>query len=129
MYAEKLLANADRGLNKFEKSRDLTDLAMMIDCWDEMQKEALEKVYKAYGGHVIDMFHKTFALIQDKDYLLSCLRSAHMNEGMADRITEVLRAQLRVFGHAGSADDNPSNKFCTHRFQNLHKALRAAHTR
>ncbi len=103
MYAEKLLANADRGLDKFEKSRDLIDLAMMIDCWGEMPKEALEKVYKAYGGHVINTFHKTLELIQDRIYLHSCLRSAHMNEGMADRITEVLRAQLRIFGHAGSA--------------------------
>lgn len=102
MYAEKLLANADRGLDKFEKSRDLIDLTMMIDCWGEMPKEALGKVYKAYGGHVIDTFHKTLELIQDRIYLLSCLRSAHMDEGMADRIAEVLRAQLRIIGHAGS---------------------------
>jgi|GEM_PF-1245363 len=31
MYSEKLLANADRGLDKFVKSRDLINLAMMIE--------------------------------------------------------------------------------------------------
>lgn len=33
MYAEKLLANADRALNRSQMGRDLIDLAMMIKAW------------------------------------------------------------------------------------------------
>ncbi|HET8900149.1 MAG TPA: nucleotidyl transferase AbiEii/AbiGii toxin family protein [Rhodanobacteraceae bacterium] len=33
MYAEKLLANADRALDRSQMSRDLIDLAMMIQAW------------------------------------------------------------------------------------------------
>jgi hypothetical protein len=33
MYAEKLLANADRALDRSQMSRDLIDLAMMIEAW------------------------------------------------------------------------------------------------
>lgn len=96
MYAEKLLANADRGLDKFEKSRVLIDLAMMIDCWGEIPKESLDKAVMAYGSQVISMFNKAAGLMQDKAYILSCLRAAHMDEGMADRINEVLNRQLGV---------------------------------
>lgn len=94
MYAEKLLANADRGLDKFVKSRDLIDLAMMIECWGCIPKEALDKVYEAYGDHVINMLDKTVKLIQDKTYFRACLHAAHMDEGAIDRIPALLAEQL-----------------------------------
>ena len=94
MYAEKLLANADRGLDKFVKSRDLIDLAMMIDCWGEIPREALDKVHEAYGDHALNMLDRTVELIQDKTYFLSCLKAAHMDEGMIDRIPILLKDQI-----------------------------------
>jgi hypothetical protein len=95
MYAEKLLANADRGLDKFVKSRDLIDLAMMIDCWGDIPKEALNKVHEAYGDHALNMLNKSVELIQDKTYFLSCLKAAHMDEGMVDRIPIILKNQIQ----------------------------------
>lgn len=95
MYAEKLLANADRGMDRFVKSRDIIDLAMMIDCWGEIPKEALAKVYEAYGDHVISALTKSVELIQDKTYFLSCLNAAHMDAGMIDRIPALLSEQLQ----------------------------------
>jgi hypothetical protein len=98
MYAEKLLANADRGLDKFVKSRDIIDLAMMIDCWGKIPKETLNKVYEAYGDHVISMFTKSVELIQDKTYFLSCLKAAHMDESLIERIPTLLAEQLQHWG-------------------------------
>jgi hypothetical protein len=95
MYAEKLLANADRGLDKFVKSRDVIDLAMMIDSWGDIPPEALEKTYEAYGDHVIKALTKSLKLIEDKTYLLACLKAAHMEEGLIDRIPTLIEAQLR----------------------------------
>lgn len=95
MYAEKLLANADRGMDKFVKCRDIIDLAMMIAHWGEIPREALDKTYEAYGNHVISAFTKSVELIQDKTYFLTCLKAAHMEERLIDRIPGVLMAQLR----------------------------------
>lgn len=94
MYAEKLLANADRGLDKFVKSRDIIDLAMMIDSWGEIPPIALKKVFQAYGNQFVRAFASSVDLISDSHYLNSCLKAAHMDEGLADRIFRVLSRQL-----------------------------------
>jgi hypothetical protein len=94
MYAEKLLANADRGLDKFVKSRDIIDLAMMIDSWGDIPYEALEKTYEAYGDHAISALRKSLKLIEDKTYLLACLKTAHMEEGLLELIPALLETQL-----------------------------------
>lgn len=107
MYAEKLLANADRGLDKFVKSRDLIDLAMMIDCWGEIPKEALNKVHEAYGDHAFIMLAKTVELIQDKTYFLSCLKAAHMDEGMVDRIPEIIGSQVDIIEKRNDSSMEP----------------------
>jgi hypothetical protein len=107
MYAEKLLANADRGFDKFVKSRDLIDLAMMIDNWGEIPQEALDKAYKAYGDHVLDMLNKTVALIQDQTYFRVCLSAVHMDEGLADRIPVLLMEQLQSLQSRDNTDMEP----------------------
>ena len=90
MYAQKLLANADRGLDKSTLSRDIIDLSMMIDHWGEIPDPAWEKAHVAYGTHLIRAFHKSVELIRDTEYLASCLHKMHMNEGLIDRITAAL---------------------------------------
>lgn len=49
MYAEKLLANTDRGMDRSQSSRDLVDLAMMID---ETRRRPIpsRKATKTYRG-------------------------------------------------------------------------------
>lgn len=94
MYAEKLLANADRGLDKFVKSRDLIDLAMMIEYWGEIPEEALDKAHNAYGDHAFTMLEKTTALIQDEQYFRNCLEAAHMDEDLVHHIPALLKYQL-----------------------------------
>jgi hypothetical protein len=89
LYAEKLLANADRGLDKAQTSRDIIDLAMMIDHWGAIPDRAWDKARKAYGEHVVKAFHKSVELICDQDYLKHCLRIMRMEEGLLDRIPAI----------------------------------------
>ena len=90
MYAEELLANADRGLDEAQTSRDIIDLAMMIDHWGAIPDRAWDKVKQAYGEHVVKAFHDSAKLVCDRDYLKHCLRTLHMEEGLLDRIPVIL---------------------------------------
>jgi hypothetical protein len=94
MYAEKLLANADRGLDKSTMSRDLIDLAMMINHWGNVPVSAWKKVHVAYGDHVFKAFDSSITLLQDKKYLRSCLQKMHMDEALIDKIPAILEAQV-----------------------------------
>lgn len=102
MYAEKLLANADRGLDKAVLSRDIIDLAMMIDGWGAIPTVAWEKAYAAYGDHVLRYFDKAIELIGDSTYLAGCLSKMQMKAGLIERIQEVLLKAPRWPVDAGS---------------------------
>ena len=49
LYAEKLLAISDRGTDTSVMSRDIVDLAMMVDAWGALPEISLNKAYRAYG--------------------------------------------------------------------------------
>lgn len=90
MYAEKLLANADRGLDKAVMSRDLIDIAMMVDGWGSIPRQSWDKAYEAYGDQLITSFHKAVELIADRAYLGACLKKMQMDPGLVDRIPVLL---------------------------------------
>jgi len=85
-YAEKLLANADRGLDKSMLSRDMIDLAMMIDKWGPVPSRALEKAEAAYGTSIITMWNKSVEMLLDDTYLANCLQTMSMDIGLAGSI-------------------------------------------
>jgi hypothetical protein len=91
MYAEKLLANADRGLDKSVLSRDIIDLAMMISHWGDIPDLAWAKAKAAYGEHVVKAFRASVDLICNKEYLKHCLQQMRMDEELIDRIPTILR--------------------------------------
>jgi predicted nucleotidyltransferase component of viral defense system len=94
MFAEKLLANADRGLDKSTMSRDIIDLAMMVAGWGDIPTPALAKVFGAYGEHAFTAVHKSLVLIQDAAYLKSCLEKMHMEQNLAEKIPNILATQI-----------------------------------
>jgi predicted nucleotidyltransferase component of viral defense system len=94
IYAEKLLANADRGTDRSTMSKDIIDLAMVIKSWGDLPEEALKKVYKAYGQQVLDAYLKSFTMISDKNYLSNCLKKMHMDEQSSEFIISALESQL-----------------------------------
>lgn len=90
MYAEKLLANADRALDRSQMSRDLIDLAMMINAWGPIPSAALEKAEAAYGQVIYDYFDRGLALLRDDRYRTECLSAMAMDSSLSDSIVATL---------------------------------------
>ena len=90
MYAEKLLANTDRGSDKSVYSRDIIDLAMMIAHWGAIPESAWAKVRDAYGKSADTAYSTAIALISDRNYLSSCLSRMNMDADLLDRIPVIL---------------------------------------
>lgn len=92
MYTQKLLANADRGMDKVFMSRDIIDLAMMIDGWGEIPSEAWHKAYAAYGPYLVKGFQNAIGLSQDASYLTACMGKMGMDPALLPRIQSSLEA-------------------------------------
>lgn len=92
MYAEKLLANADRALDRSQMSRDLIDLAMMIDAWGPIPPAALAKAEAAYGQAIGDCFDRGLSLLRDDRYCSECLAAMGMDPHLSDAIIATLQA-------------------------------------
>ena len=102
LFAEKLLANADRGQDRSQKSRDMIDLAMMITTWGAIPARSVEKAVGAYGRSVLRAFGNSLALMNDAAYLRECLASMGMDVALGEKIPALLD-QHRLDGLAGSA--------------------------
>jgi hypothetical protein len=90
MMAEKLLANADRYLDKSQLLRDAIDLAMMVDAWGDIPAVAWEKTRASYGASIDKALRGAIVLANDRIYLGTCLQKMHMDMTLVDRIPAVL---------------------------------------
>ena len=91
LYAEKLLANADRGLDRSTMSRDLIDLSMMMRSWGPIPAAAIQKVEVAYGASALGSFDEGLGLLEDSVYREECLRKMRMDPALSATIVETLR--------------------------------------
>lgn len=94
MYAEKLLANADRYGDMSVASRDAIDLAMLIEHWGNVPDQAWFKVRRAYGLSIDTSYMKAIELVSDQAYLASCLKKMHMDPALVERVPQLLRSSL-----------------------------------
>ncbi len=91
-FAEKLLANADRGLDAATLSRDIVDLAFMIEGWQVADAEAgLALAESAYGASV----RRSVAAVRqklrgDRFYRNRCI------EGLGIEDTKTLSSGLKA---------------------------------
>jgi hypothetical protein len=90
MYAEKLLANADRWADKSTASRDIIDLAMMISHWGDIPEQAWHKASEAYGASAELALQKASLLMADETYLHACLTKMAMDVALAPSIHTAL---------------------------------------
>lgn len=90
LYAEKLLANADRCDDRSTASRDIVDLAMMIRCWGPVPEVAWAKARGAYGDSVDNAFAAARAKVAEPSYLRACLARLQMDARLADDIARAL---------------------------------------
>lgn len=72
LFAEKILANADRFNDEAVASRDLIDLAMMSEFWNGIPQEAWDKAKKAYGESAVQAFAKGINFLSRPKYFESC---------------------------------------------------------
>jgi hypothetical protein len=93
MFAEKLLANADRGADRSTMSRDLIDLAMMAAHWGPVPAQAWHKAHSAYGAQARRAFEQVRAMLQERAYLMACLQKMQMDEALGPQILAVLVAE------------------------------------
>lgn len=106
LYAEKLLANADRGLDRSTMSRDAIDLAMMIRAWGPIPDQSWIKVREAYGDHVDEMLENARHLMSQPGYLLSCLTKMKMDPTLLQPIMAALCVSIES-ADCNSSDVNP----------------------
>jgi len=92
MYAEKLLANADRCGDVSVASRDAIDLAMLIDHWGTIPDEAWAKARNAYGRSIDIAYARAIGMVSDPTYLAACLQKMHMAPSLLERIPALLRS-------------------------------------
>lgn len=90
MFAEKLLANADRGQDRSVLSRDIIDLAVMIGHWGPIPEQAWTKARAAYGAQLDRAYANACRLIGDRRYLRSCLAEMQMDADWLERIPALL---------------------------------------
>ena len=90
LFAEKLLANADRGQDSSVLSRDIIDLAVMIEHWGPIPEQAWIKAREAYGAQIDRAYASSCRLIGNRRYLRSCLNNMQMDEDWLDRLPVLL---------------------------------------
>ena len=107
MFAEKLLANADRCQDRATAYRDAIDLGMLIGAYGEIPIEALGKAQTAYGP---DIQHKVAWVVnklQDKDELRNAVDVLRMDASVATDAISLLREEgARIWPDAG-IDEGP----------------------
>ncbi len=91
LFAEKLLANADRYADKSALSRDIIDLMMMESKSGGIPRAAWDKASSAYGDSVRGAYEKAKDLLRsDPAYLRSCLMKMGIGEEVSSRLEEAL---------------------------------------
>ncbi|TIX02434.1 MAG: nucleotidyl transferase AbiEii/AbiGii toxin family protein [Mesorhizobium sp.] len=107
MFAEKLLANADRCQDRATAYRDAIDLGMLIGAYGEIPIEALGKAQIAYGT---DIRHKVAWVVnklQDKEELRNSADVLQMDASVAADAISVLREEGARIWPDAEIDERP----------------------
>lgn len=91
-YAEKLLTNADRGLDTSTLHRDLIDLCVMVRRWGPIPDAAMAKAESAYGSTIAAAVDKVAALLEEPMRLARALSALDAEESAAQDVGAVLAA-------------------------------------
>jgi hypothetical protein len=78
LFAEKLLANADRWADRAAFNRDAIDLGMMIAHWGPIPEDAWSKAWVAYGDTIDAALSAAAERISDPTWLKTCVEAMHM---------------------------------------------------
>lgn len=91
LFAEKLLANADRYGDKSALSRDVIDILVMRRQWGEIPAEAWSKARSAYGESVDRALDRALGMLRTRpDYLAECLSKMGVDASVGNQIRQDL---------------------------------------
>lgn len=107
MYAEKLLANADRCLDASALSRDAIDLAMMINHWGPIPQEAWDKAVAVYADDIPRRLQQALELLSDDAYSRKCLGTMSMDDALAEPIRKALSDEIERWCEEPSSSHTP----------------------
>ena len=82
LYAEKLLANADRGLDRSTLHRDYLDLSMMCLRWGPVPGSAWDKARQAYGNGIDQSLDQVRDILADEKYRDACFVALDVSPGV-----------------------------------------------
>lgn len=86
MYAEKLLANADRWADKSVLNRDLIDLAMMMARWQPIPQKAWDIAEGAYGDTARKAYDSAVKRLRNPEWLRKCMSDMAMDPELEGEI-------------------------------------------
>lgn len=92
LYAEKLLANVDRGQDRSTLHRDYLDLCLMCARWGPIPASSWAKAREAYGSAVDHALARVAGLLLDPVHRRQCLVALDIDPGMMDEIEQALAA-------------------------------------
>lgn len=93
LFAEKLLANADRWSDPSVLSRDIIDLSFMIKNWGHIPRSAWAKADSVYGVSVIESWEGAVRRVSDKKYLVQCANEMGIELSFVEQIKKILRSE------------------------------------
>lgn len=110
MFAEMLLANADRCQDRATAYRDAIDLGILLGIYGSIPAEALGKAQTAYGADIQNKVAWVTNKLQDRDELRNAAEALQMDPDVANKAISALRDEgIRLWPDAGilSGVDNP----------------------
>lgn len=91
LFSEKLLANADRYMDKSAMNRDVIDLLAMESAWGPVPREAWDRASAAYGDSVYGALRNAKAILRDNpEYFSECLSKMGIDEAVGERLRKAL---------------------------------------
>lgn len=109
-YAEKLLANSDRWADRSVASRDILDLAAMVNAWGDIPPKSLAKACSAYGTTIIkDVISAANLILDNENYCQQCFDDLRIDESVQRDLLATLRGMSQ-----SKHQPKPDGGFCDH---------------
>jgi len=86
MFAEKLMANSDRWLDRSVMSRDITDLSLMTSRWGEIPKVAWEIAQDSDDEKAREDYNKAIELIWTPEHMDVCAEKLRISNSVVEEI-------------------------------------------
>ncbi|NYT73750.1 hypothetical protein HZU72_15135 [Halomonas sp. QX-2] len=101
-YAAKLLANADRWGDRAVLSREILDIAAMINGWGAIPTEAENKAVMAYGDSALDALKSgANRLLCNESYRQKCFHELQIDASFHSELINTLDQLSNGFGLEG----------------------------